>query len=776
MTSALAAARIGIDPSLSRGAPHRRPGRAMAVAAAVLALVGQLALGAPVGAEHSVPASVTETFTCTGGVQYFTVPQGVSSVHVVATGAPGGTPSSGGVGGDGARVEGDLAVTPGATLSVLVGCPASERFGGFNGGGTANTTQYGGHGAGGGGASDVRSTDALGDRLIIAAGGGGGGTTSAGTSPGAGGAGGDAGASGSNSGGSPTSLGGGAGSQTAGGAGGRAGGSDLNGARGNDGAAGGFAQGGAGGAPAFNNPGRGGGGGGGGLYGGGGGGGGGTGDSTSGGGGGGGGSSLVPSGGTLALAPAGSPPSVTIAYVPLPAQCHDGQDNDGDNLTDFPDDPGCTDENDDREMDPTSNDDFEDAEVLTGSSASATGSNVEATSQEGEPVHAGAGGGHSIWYRWTAPGSGSTTIELCGSDFDTVLAVYTGTAVDALIDVADNDDSSDDACGYLPSRVTFDATGGVTHHIAVDGYDGDTGNVSLSLTGPTGTSDTVPPTVTIEQAGGQADPTSDSPVAFTVAFSEPVSGFDAADVDLSASTAGGTLSAIVTDAGDQITYTVAVSGMSASGQVIASIPAGAASDTAGNPSEASTSTDNTVTFKAASPPGGPGTLSVVVSGPGGVLSDPSGIRCGSDCAEDYEAGTEVNLTAVARRGYTFSGWGGACASAGTVLTCTLVIDTDTEISATFGAAAPPPPSETATLSVEVTGGEHGGIRSDPAGIRCGTDCTQSYDVGTTVTLTAVVRRGQRFAGWGGACAFAGTEATCTVTIPADTEVTATFGP
>ena len=773
MTSALAPARMGIAESLSRGAPHRRPGRAIAVAAVVLVLVGQLVLGAPVAAEHSVPVSVTETFTCTGGVRSFTVPEGVSSVHVVATGAPGGTPSSGGAGGDGARVEGDLAVTPGATLSVYVGCPASGRIGGFNGGGTANTTQYGGHGAGGGGASDVRTTSALTDRLIVAAGGGGGGTTSAGTNPGAGGAGGDAGASGSNSGGSPASLGGGAGTQTAGGAGGRAGGSDLNGDRGNDGGAGGLGQGGAGGAPAFNNPGRGGGGGGGGLYGGGGGGGGGTGNSTSGGGGGGGGSSLVPSGGTVTLAPAGSAPAVTITYVPPLPQCHDGLDNDGDGLIDFPADPGCTDENDDRELDPTGNDDFEDAQVLVGSSASATGSNVDATSQRGEPQHRGSGGGNSIWYRWTAPGSGSTTIELCGSDFDTILAVYTGTAVDALTEVVSNDDSGDDACGNLNSRVTLDATEGVTYHIAVDGYGGNTGNVSLTLTGPAGVPDTTAPTVTVEQAGGQADPTSESPISFTATFSEPVSGFEASDVDLSASTAGGTLSATVTDAGDQTTYTVAVSGMSTSGDVILSIPAGAAGDAAGNPSEASTSADNRVTFEAPPAPGGPVTLSVVVSGPGGVLSDPGGIRCGTDCAEDYQTGTEVTLTAVARRGYTFSGWGGACASAGTTATCTLTVDSDTEITATFGAASPPP-SQPATLSVQVTGG--GGVLSDPGGIGCGTDCAEDYEVGATVTLTAVARRGHSFAGWGGACAVAGTEATCTVVIQADTEVTATFGP
>jgi hypothetical protein len=62
-------------------------------------------------------------------------------------------------------------------------------------------------------------------------------------------------------------------------------------------------------------------------------------------------------------------------------------------------------------------------------------------------------------------------------------------------------------------------------------------------------------------------------------------------------TAGAT-TAVVTGSGT--TYNVAVSGMTQSGTVTASIPAGAASDLAGNPSTASTSTDNTVTYNAQS--------------------------------------------------------------------------------------------------------------------------------------------------------------------------------
>jgi len=112
------------------------------------------------------------------------------------------------------------------------------------------------------------------------------------------------------------------------------------------------------------------------------------------------------------------------------------------------------------------------------------------------------------------------------------------------------------------------------------------------------TIDTTDPTVTINQAGTQADPTSASPIDFTVVFSEPVTGFATGDVDLSGGTAPGTLVGTVTEISpnDGTTYNVAVSGMTGDGTIIATIPADAASDAASNGNEASTSTDNTVTY------------------------------------------------------------------------------------------------------------------------------------------------------------------------------------
>ena len=101
------------------------------------------------------------------------------------------------------------------------------------------------------------------------------------------------------------------------------------------------------------------------------------------------------------------------------------------------------------------------------------------------------------------------------------------------------------------------------------------------------------PSVTINQASGQADPTSSSPINFTVVFSEPVTGFTSSDV-----TVGGTAGATtVMVTGSGATYNVAVSGMTGSGTVTASVVDNAANAVSNSaPSMASTSTDNSVTY------------------------------------------------------------------------------------------------------------------------------------------------------------------------------------
>gem|GEM_PF-1314614 len=105
--------------------------------------------------------------------------------------------------------------------------------------------------------------------------------------------------------------------------------------------------------------------------------------------------------------------------------------------------------------------------------------------------------------------------------------------------------------------------------------------------------DQTQPTVTVNQAAGQADPTSVATIHFTVVFSEAVTNFTAADVTISGTAAGATVSEVT---GSGTTYDVAVSGMTSSGTVIAAIAAGVVTDPSGNLNTASTSSDNSVTY------------------------------------------------------------------------------------------------------------------------------------------------------------------------------------
>ncbi len=124
------------------------------------------------------------------------------------------------------------------------------------------------------------------------------------------------------------------------------------------------------------------------------------------------------------------------------------------------------------------NDNFADRVVVTGNSGSTTGTNDHATMEIGEPKPVGHGGA-SVWYSWTPTVSGSATITMAGSDFDTILGVYTGSAVNALTLKAENDDE-DFANEVYTSKVVTPVTAGTTYQIAADGYDGDSGSVHLA--------------------------------------------------------------------------------------------------------------------------------------------------------------------------------------------------------------------------------------------------------------------------------------------------------
>lgn len=109
-----------------------------------------------------------------------------------------------------------------------------------------------------------------------------------------------------------------------------------------------------------------------------------------------------------------------------------------------------------------------------------------------------------------------------------------------------------------------------------------------------------PPSVTINQAAGQADPTSTTPILFTATFSKPVTDFTAADVTLSGT--AGLANATITISGGPSVYTLSVDGVNSSGTVLATIAANGAIDANGYGNRASTSSDNSVTLTVISNP------------------------------------------------------------------------------------------------------------------------------------------------------------------------------
>jgi hypothetical protein len=117
---------------------------------------------------------------------------------------------------------------------------------------------------------------------------------------------------------------------------------------------------------------------------------------------------------------------------------------------------------------------------------SVAGENTWGTSEPNEPATCVDCGGlfngpnKTIWYSWTAPSNGTATVGTCGaSSYDTMLAIYTGTAIGSLTRVANNDDGPD-ACGLGLSQVTFPATAGTKYWFQVDGWQGRTGTYTLS--------------------------------------------------------------------------------------------------------------------------------------------------------------------------------------------------------------------------------------------------------------------------------------------------------
>ncbi len=397
-----------------------------------------------------------------------------------------------------------------------------------------------------------------------------------------------------------------------------------------------------------------------------------------------------------------------------------------------------------------SNDDFANAALLQGAKTTVTASNQNASKEADEPNHAGKSGGHSVWWKWTAPAAGTATLDTFGSSFDTLLGVYTGSPVTALTLVASNDDTDG-----RQSRVTFQAVAGRTYTIAVDGYNGAMGSITLNL------DLTV---VAIQPNDDFAAAALLEGTSATVNASNQNASKETGEPDHAGSRGGHSVwwkwTAPVAGIATIDTFGSSFDtllGIYTGTEVADLTPIASDDDTGGMQSlVAFRVTAGTVYYLAVDGYGG-NTGSIVLhlalqssylltvtrNGVGSVVSSPPGIDCGDDCTEDYASGTSVTLTAVPTGGSSFIGWSGACSGTGG---CQVTMDQAQAVTAAFTLP-------NYTLTVAKTG--PGTVSSSPPGINCGSDCQQDYPSGTMVILTATPASGSVFAGWSGACSGTG---------------------
>ncbi len=113
----------------------------------------------------------------------------------------------------------------------------------------------------------------------------------------------------------------------------------------------------------------------------------------------------------------------------------------------------------------------------------------------------------NIWYRYTATGTGNVTVSLCGSNYDTKLAIYKGG--NCYPSSGDLIKYNDDSCGWQ-SEATFAATAGWTYLFEVGGFGSRTGQGVITIS-----SEGAPPPTNEFDLGDAPDSSNNYGVAMT---------------------------------------------------------------------------------------------------------------------------------------------------------------------------------------------------------------------------------------------------------------------
>ncbi|MFN0059333.1 MAG: hypothetical protein ACKVX7_12835 [Planctomycetota bacterium] len=154
--------------------------------------------------------------------------------------------------------------------------------------------------------------------------------------------------------------------------------------------------------------------------------------------------------------------------------------------------------------------------------------------------------GNTVWYSYTASCDGAAIVALCGSSYDTLLAVYDGSSgcpLDTSTQVACNDD----ACPFQDSELSVTVAIGDLLYIQVGGFGGDFGAGTITVTC---------------NAGLPANDDCPNAIALTDGVATPYSTFGStADVDPTCVPGGGTVWYTYTAVGDGV-VTVSLCGSS----------------------------------------------------------------------------------------------------------------------------------------------------------------------------------------------------------------------
>jgi hypothetical protein len=127
---------------------------------------------------------------------------------------------------------------------------------------------------------------------------------------------------------------------------------------------------------------------------------------------------------------------------------------------------------------PPRNNHFAGGFTIPGRVAHVAGCNTGATLEPDEPRQ--LLWEKSVWWNWLAPATGAVQVDTAGSEFDTVLAVYTGNTMNTLTLVAANDDETP----LRTSKLLFLGVAGNVYHIQAGGFGGEAGHLRLHLAPP----------------------------------------------------------------------------------------------------------------------------------------------------------------------------------------------------------------------------------------------------------------------------------------------------